>query len=113
MKYKYITTSILVSAMLLTETVLFCVNALPLHAQQWCGKANSRREGCPVVQVKDDGGYVPPNYGGSDSSHGLAQTITEAQAKRLWARARNECKLSLCEMRTIFAEFKVELTKGG
>ncbi|MBH8555856.1 hypothetical protein I8751_26625 [Nostocaceae cyanobacterium CENA357] len=39
-----------------------------------------------------------------------AQTITDAQAKRLWAIARGEAKLSESEVRTIFAEFQVEST---
>ena len=70
MKYKYTTRLILVSAMLLAQTVNFSVKASPLHAEEWCGKAKNRREGCPLVQVKDDGGYVPPNHGGPDSRNG-------------------------------------------
>ncbi|NDJ21007.1 hypothetical protein GS682_04975 [Nostoc sp. B(2019)] len=38
------------------------------------------------------------------------QAITQEQAKRLWAIARNECKLSESEVKTIFTEFKVEST---
>ncbi|RCJ20183.1 hypothetical protein A6S26_05525 [Nostoc sp. ATCC 43529] len=39
-----------------------------------------------------------------------AQTISEAQAKRLWAIARKECNLSDGEVRVILTEFKVEST---
>ncbi|GAX45765.1 ERF family protein [Tolypothrix sp. NIES-4075] len=38
------------------------------------------------------------------------QKISEAQGKRLWAIARNECKLQDNDVRAIFAEFKIEST---
>ena len=70
-------------------------------------------------EIKQEAGLTTkPSNGGNNGSilHDLAgvshtQTISEAQAKRLWAIARSkECNLSDGEVRTILTEFNVEST---
>ncbi|MBW4591199.1 hypothetical protein G7B40_038995 [Aetokthonos hydrillicola Thurmond2011] len=70
-------------------------------------------------EIKTEAGLIQKPNNGKEGSilHDMSgvssvQTISDAQAKRLWAIAKNELKLSESDVRSVLAGFQLERTEG-
>ncbi|MBO3463859.1 ERF family protein [Aetokthonos hydrillicola Thurmond2011] len=70
-------------------------------------------------EIKQEVGLIQKPSNGKEGSilHDMSgvssvQTISDAQAKRLWAIAKNELKLSESDVRSVLAGFQLERTEG-